>query len=187
MKNTRRFALGLVTAISTVTIATLVATLALPAHADKHERDHERASKQARAPMPAAYLTECASCHAAFPRNSLNTAEWQQVLAGLEKHYGDSASLDAAPLKPIAEYLVGPQATSPQVGAGKTAMAAGTELPRLTKTGWFTREHREVPAALWKDPAIKSAANCAGCHPDAGRGGYNERDIRLPGGKRWED
>lgn len=185
MKNTHRFALGLVAA---VTMATVAATLAVPAHADKREREHERGRERSNAPMPAAYLAECASCHAAFPRGSLNTAEWQQVLARLDKHYGDNASLDAATLKPIADYLVGSQAKGPQVDAGRTAPAASvTELPRLTKTGWFTREHREVPAALWKDPAVKTPANCAACHPDAGRGGYNEHDIRLPGGRRWED
>ena len=42
------------------------------------------------------------------------------------------------------------------------------------------REHDEVPAATWKLPAVKSAANCAACHTQADQGDFNEHNVRIP-------
>ena len=51
---------------------------------------------------------------------------------------------------------------------------------RITETGWFRHEHDEVPAGIWKRPAVKSAANCAACHTRADAGDFSERNIRIP-------
>ena len=47
-------------------------------------------------------------------------------------------------------------------------------------TPWFVREHRQVDAATWKSPAVKSVANCTACHAGAASGDYNERAVRIP-------
>jgi len=41
-------------------------------------------------------------------------------------------------------------------------------------------EHGEVPSAVWRSPAVKSAANCAACHTGAEKGDFRERGIRIP-------
>ena len=51
---------------------------------------------------------------------------------------------------------------------------------RITDTRWFVHEHDEVSPATWRDPKVKSAANCVACHLGADRGHYNEHDIVMP-------
>ena len=59
-------------------------------------------------------------------------------------------------------------------------MAGEGDPPRLTKSEWFRREHRKVPASVWGDARVKSAANCGACHGRAEQGSYRGREISLP-------
>ena len=129
--------------------------------------------------MPPAYKAECGGCHTPFPPGLLSAAAWQTTIAGLDKHFGTDASLDARTAGEIAAWL--------QRNASRGMDPIGKE-PRLTTTAWFTREHREVPARTWRDSRIKSAVNCAACHQGADQGRYGEREISVPGrGRHRED
>lgn len=149
--------------------AALSAWAALPAWADKV------------APatgMPAAYKSECGSCHTAFPPTLLTAANWRTTMAGLDRHFGTDASLDAKTAGEIAAWL--------DKNAGRRAESTD-KAPRITTTAWFVRKHNEVPARIWRDSRVKSAANCAACHPGADLGRYGERELKVPGVGRWED
>ncbi|HNQ04079.1 MAG TPA: cytochrome C [Thiobacillaceae bacterium] len=135
---------------------------------------------------PPAYQAECGSCHIAFPPQLLGAGDWRQVMATLDRHYGDNASLDEAVRRTIADFLVGHAGPPSKVGAGGGAARPGA-LPRLTATPWFTRKHREVPRADWSHPKVKTPSNCGACHTRAAQGSYREREIVLPDGRRWED
>lgn len=122
---------------------------------------------------PAAYRNECGSCHLAFPPSLLAPPDWQRTMAGLEKHFGTDASLDPSAHKAINEFLVR--------HAGNPARLGGAgEPPRLTRTARFVKKHDEVPERLWRDPRVKSAANCEGCHRGAADGRFSEHDLVLP-------
>jgi|FrelakmetLWP11LW_1041352.scaffolds.fasta_scaffold54225_2 hypothetical protein len=122
----------------------------------------------------AVFAEECGVCHVAYPGNLMQAADWSKVLGSLDRHYGVDASLDPQVLAAVASHLrVRPPATK----AGDSSEA----LPRITTSGWFRREHDEVPAKAWSSPAVKSAANCSACHPGAERGDFNEHSIRIPG------
>lgn len=142
------------------------------------------ATRADRLPLPAdappAFKAECGSCHLPFPPALLPAADWRRVMAKLDKHYGDNASLDDRSRRSIEDFLVR-NAGSHRLGAG------GGDPPRLTSTRWFERKHDEVPAAIWRDKRVGSAANCAVCHTKAEQGSFREREIVLPGGRRWED
>lgn len=128
---------------------------------------------------PAEYKAECGSCHVPFPPRLLDKAEWGRVMTDLDKHFGTDASLDARTTSRIGAWL--------QQHAGSRA-DGGAAQPRITASAWFKREHREVPAASWKDPRIKSPANCAACHKGAEQGRFGEREIDIPGiGRNFED
>jgi hypothetical protein len=126
-----------------------------------------------RAPLPPAYVEECGACHVAFPGRLLDAASWSAVLAGLERHFGVDAQLDAQSLAPIRAYLE-------QTARAKPTAAGGAPLLRITETRWFVHEHDEVPARLWKEPGAVKPADCATCHLQAAAGRYGEREIRLP-------
>jgi hypothetical protein len=145
------------------------ATLSLPALAD-------------RLPVPAdappAFKAECGSCHFAFPPALLAADDWRRVMAGLDKHYGNDASLDEVPRRQIEDFLVR------NAGSGRRTQGAEARdggLPRLTLTRWFRHEHDEVPAAVWQRKEVSSAANCAACHTRAEVGSFRKREIRMPG------
>lgn len=132
------------------------------------------------ADAPPAFKTECGSCHLAFPPSLLIADDWHRVMANLDTHYGDNASLDSKTRQDIEDFLV-------RHGGSEKKRAGAGDPPRITTTDSFRRMHREVPAGIWNDPAVKSAANCAGCHQRAEEGRYGEREIVMPGGRKWED
>ena len=63
-----------------------------------------------------------------------------------------------------------------------TGKGVGFEPPqdRITRSPWFIRKHREVAAAVWQRPVVRSAANCTACHAQAERGDFNEHQVRIP-------
>lgn len=162
----RTGAAGLVLAAATAALLPL-------ARADDDERGErgERAGRTTRAAqMPPAYKSECAACHVAYPPGLLPAASWQRLMADLPHHFGSDASLDEATTKQLAGWLT-------------ANAAAGVEAPpqdRITRTRWFQREHREVPARLWTSPAVGSPSRCQACHTSAADGVFNEHDVRLP-------
>lgn len=149
-----------------LTLVAVLATLAVPAQAD-------------RLPVPAnpLYQEECASCHLAYPPQLLDAHSWLHVMNGLDKHFGTDASLDDRRRTALADFL-GKNAGGRKTGV--TADAKGQPLLRISDTAYFQRKHREVDAATWKRASIKSPANCAACHVNAADGDYSERSIRIP-------
>lgn len=120
----------------------------------------------------AKWKAECGSCHVAYPAQLLPATSWQRLMKGLDKHFGTDASVDAATAAEIGAFL--------EKYAGSKRGIAGETTLRVSETAWFQREHRKVDAATWKNPKVKSAANCAACHTAAEAGDYRERGIRIP-------
>jgi cytochrome c553 len=139
------------------------------AHAEDDDDDEGR--------MPAsknvAWQTECGSCHVAFPPRLLPAESWRAVMSGLDKHFGSDASLDPAVIKEIGTFLNKNAGNNQHTSSGKPML-------RITETRWFVREHDEVPDRAWKNPKVKSAANCAACHTEAESGNYSEHGIKIP-------
>ena len=144
--------------------ACVLALLAGPVLADSHAYPLTNA----------AYRTECASCHVAYPPQLLPAESWQAIMDGLHRHFGSDASLDAQAAEEIRAYLAA------NAGRRASPLRAANSPPRITQTRWFVREHDEVPASLWKRDAVKSPANCGACHTRAEHGDYSERTLRLP-------
>lgn len=119
---------------------------------------------------------ECGSCHVVYPPQFLSAASWRAVMDGLDKHFGTDASLDAATRSEILRYL--------QANAGRhDTSAGGKPLLRISATRWFVHEHsEELPRDIWRNPAVKSSANCLACHTAAEQGNYSERSLRIPRG-----
>lgn len=147
--------------------ALLGAALLSPALADS--------GRQMPRDMPAAYRSECASCHTAYPPGLLPAPSWQRIMAGLDRHYGTDASLDAATVRQLSTWL------RTNAGTYKRVSEAPPQ-DRITRSAWFERKHRRIDPAVWAHASVKSAANCAACHPGAERGDYDDDGVRLPAG-----
>ncbi len=150
---------------STAAAVALSAALLTAAHADRDRRMPEA--------VPADYRSECGACHLAYPPGLLPAASWRALIGSLERHFGSDASLDAAALGRIGTWL-------------ETHAATGgrAEVPppdaRITATHWFARKHRRIDASVWRQPNVRSPANCAACHAGAERGDFDDNGARVP-------
>jgi mono/diheme cytochrome c family protein len=125
------------------------------------------------ADAPKAYEAECASCHMAYPPGLLSAKSWQNVMAGLNKHFGTDASVDEKDKAEITNWLE----------SNATTKQKYSELApdnRITKTTWFRRKHNEVRADVWKRSGVKSPANCSACHTSAAEGVFSEKNVSIP-------
>lgn len=124
-------------------------------------------------PLLPKYSQECAACHIAYSPALMPAASWRRIMSNLPNHFGTDASLDLATVKELSSWINSHAGTYKRVSE---------EPPqdRITRTAWFIRKHNEVSAASWKNPAVKSAANCIACHTTAEKGDFNERNIRIP-------
>lgn len=159
--------------------ACLALSLSLASEASDREREGQ-------ALWPRSYVQECASCHVAYPPGMLPAASWRGLMQGLDRHFGTDASLDPAELERLSQWL---QATA---GESRRVSSPPPEN-RITRSSWFERKHRQIEAATWRLPSVRSAANCAACHTGAERGQYSEHGLRMPAGlsasqrARWDD
>ncbi len=120
------------------------------------------------------YRDECGACHVAYPPQLLPAASWRELMRTLDRHFGADAGLEPQQAAAILDGLVAQARRRPE------AAPRGGPVLRITQTAWFRHEHDEVPARLWKGPAVKGAAHCAACHRRAEAGDYGERTLRLP-------
>ena len=156
--------------ITSLLHASAFASLALLAAAGPARADGDR--RQA-APLLPKYRSECAACHVAYPPGLLPAASWQHLMQDLPHHFGTDASLDAATVGELSQWLAA------NAGTSRRRREAPPQ-DRITQSAWFQREHREVAAATWKLPAVKSPSNCAACHTTADQGNFDEHQVRIP-------
>jgi len=120
----------------------------------------------------AKWKAECGSCHLAYPPSLLSAEAWRRIMAGLDRHFGSDASLDAASAVEIGAFL--------ERNASRRDLGPVDGAPRITQTARFLRKHREVDPALWKSPRVKTASNCTACHRGAADGDFDEDNVRIP-------
>lgn len=129
------------------------------------------------------WRSECASCHTLYHPALLPERSWRKLMATLDQHFGENASLDAATEKEIANFLATNAADRSDSRRARKIMqtipSAATPL-RSSDTGYFIRKHDELSPAVWKRQAIGSKANCTACHADAARGNFDEHGVRIP-------
>ena len=121
----------------------------------------------------AKWKQECSNCHIAYAPGLLPAASWRKVMVGLDKHFGSDATLDAQDVKEITAYLV---------DNASNRWRAPTAPLRITESTWFKSKHSgdEISPAVWKNPKVKSPANCQACHTGAENGDFSENNIKMP-------
>lgn len=130
------------------------------------------------------YKEECGSCHLAFLPGFLPKRSWEKMMATLDDHFGENASLDDDPRQEITTFLVGNAAdakTSTPRSKRIAKMVAESESPlRITETVFWQRKHYSIKRYVWKREKIGTKAKCEACHRDADKGQYSEFDVNVP-------
>lgn len=121
----------------------------------------------------AKWKDECGGCHFAYPPRFLPAESWRAIMSGLDKHFGSNATMDEASANEISAFLEKNAST-------KKHEVLAKPLLRITETRWFKSEHKEVAARDWKNPKVKSPANCGACHTKADSGDFDEDNVKIP-------
>jgi len=133
--------------------------------------------------IPSTYRKECGSCHMAFPPNALPAKSWQIMMAGLQDHFGDDASIEEPARKEIEDFLVTNSAdTSNEEASIKFIRSIGKDNPpmRITEIRYWKEKHQSVQQAVYRRETIKSRINCVACHKWAEYGSFEDSDIKIP-------
>ena len=168
MINTRKFYRALAMGVM-VMVAMMYVAHVSNARADD---DDDEDTGHRPAIVDAKWASECSACHVAYPARYLPADSWRAIMAGLDKHFGSNASLDPATAREITAYL--------EKNASTRRHHAGKPVLRITETRWWRSEHREIAARHWKNPKVKSRADCEACHTTADKGDFSERHVKFP-------
>lgn len=143
-----------------------------PSRADDDDEGNGRRLTAAMKASPGntLYVSECGSCHLAFPPSMLPARSWTALLGGLANHFKQNAEVDPATRKALGAFLT--------ANAGREV--AGPTPLRITTLPSWRREHDEVSAAVFARKAILTPANCPACHPGASDGAFGEHQVRIP-------
>jgi hypothetical protein len=131
----------------------------------------------------AATKSACGECHMVFQPQMLPRRSWQTLMQGLDRHFGEDASVPPPQAAEILAYLEANAADSTAGREGRKfleGLGSAATPSRITETPYWVREHRKVEPATWKRPQIVTKSNCGACHTQAAQGDYDEDQIRIP-------
>ena len=134
------------------------------------------------ATLDATYAKECGDCHFAYPPSLARAAAWQAIMAHLDSHFGEDASLPAATAAKISAYLAANSAEHwDTLAAVRLAASFDPKDPlRITSTGLWKRMHGRISAATFKSKLVGGRGQCSACHADAASGMFAPQNISIP-------
>lgn len=128
-----------------------------------------------------AYAAACSDCHEAYHPSLLPADSWRRLMAGLEDHFGEDASLDPATTAEVTAWLVAHDAWATETKPARhLGRRAGPDTLRTTDTAFWKRTHAALGDQVFARPPVYTRANCSACHRDAATGWFNPRAIRIP-------
>lgn len=135
-----------------------------------------------------AFHDECIACHTLYPPFLLPEKSWEVMMADLENHFGDDASLDEEVRVSVLEYLLDNAAESSTresaFKASESLRDSNETVIAYTATSYWKKRHKEMDDTLFKSEKIKSRANCKACHLNIEKGIIEDEFIRVPEAKK---
>lgn len=128
------------------------------------------------------FVSECGACHTLYPPSLLPKHSWELMMADLENHFGDDASLDLPVQQSILAYL---RKNSAESSTSEASLKIVQSMPNqdmiaVTQTPFWKKTHQEIDDAYFESTKVKSRANCSACHTDVEQGLLEDSSIRLP-------
>ncbi len=117
---------------------------------------------------------ECTDCHMFYHPSLLPSDNWEQIMATLDNHFGEDASLDAETTAEITAWLSAHAAESADTRASKVfRLDPAKGVTRISDTPFWKARHGWIDPAAFRSPRVGSRDNCAACHADAETGWFN--------------
>lgn len=128
------------------------------------------------------FAKECSACHTLYPPTLLPKRSWSLMMADLENHFGDDASLQREEEQSILAYLLENSAESSSSEASFKILASlkNQDIIAITKTPFWKKRHDGIDSDLFKSEEVKSQANCKACHSDVEQGTLEDSNIKRP-------
>ena len=126
------------------------------------------------------YIEECGACHLAYAPDLLPVESWQQIMLGLEDHFGDNAELDQETSDILRTYLE-THGLSRGRASKMSRLLRGVPSPpprRITELPAFLNMHYSVPRQLGVTELKEGYLSpCADCHRQAAEGIYDAERL----------
>jgi len=127
------------------------------------------------------YVKECAACHVAYHPSLLPRASWAELMAGLDDHFGENASLDSATAAGIAGYLEDNATEAYDTKPANMLRRVTADKPfTITSAPFWIRTHAAIPDSVFAAKAVGLRGNCEACHGDARSGRFYPGAIDIP-------
>ncbi len=127
------------------------------------------------------YASECGDCHYAYNPSLLPRNSWQGIMAGLDDHFGEDASLDSETANSILAYLNKYSSEAWDSEAANNLRIVSVKNPlSITATAYWRRRHGEIDKKVFEQSNIGSKGNCVACHRDADSGRFDDAAIFIP-------
>jgi len=128
------------------------------------------------------FVNECASCHILYPPALLPKKSWKIMMANLEEHFGDDASLEPDDTQSILTYLLENSAEDSTSEASVNILKSlqNKDTIAITQTSFWKKRHKNINSKYFKSKKVKSKANCKACHTDVEKGLIEDNNIKMP-------
>ncbi len=131
--------------------------------------------------LPKAYVEECGACHTAYHPSLLPPASWRRIMASLDDHFGEDASLDPETTRALAAFLETRSRWPWDTEAANGLRRVDPTRPlRITASPYWRARHAAITDAQFESPAVGGKANCSACHRDAESGRFDDAAISIP-------
>ncbi len=164
-----------------LTIAIAVAATFAFADGDKEYKKYKKGFVKRNATLEPLYKKECNSYRTLYPPHLLPAKSLQKLMANLEDHFGDDASLEEPTRSDIEKFLVKNSANNSTKEVSFYILKSLKDSPiAITKTPYWKKRHKNIDKKTFKSSKVKSKANCKACHTDIEKGIIEDENIKLP-------
>jgi len=134
-------------------------------------------------PVNKTYQSDCGACHDPFHPSLLPRRSWQSLMAGLDNHFGEDASLPSPEAAEITQYLTTYSAEAWDTESGqRIAKVSPADPLRITASPHWQRKHHWLPASAFTAESVRTKSHCTACHADAETGRFADQAITYDQG-----
>lgn len=127
------------------------------------------------------FQSECSDCHEIYHPSLLPHASWTTLMANLDNHFGEDASLPSKKAIAITAFLANHAAEKWDTEASNRFRTVSPDAPyQISASPYWVRKHEDVTDDVFKRKGVGGKSHCKSCHQDAGTGRFDDQSIKIP-------